>query len=82
MEMKISKSKEDYRCWWSYKELMVNALALEADEGRVSGDTLRGAAKMPWSVEFRMGKPLWFNTQRSIPEYIGYWKESLWTETS
>jgi hypothetical protein len=45
-------------------------------------DMLRGAVSKLWSGDFRMGKPTVRNGTVSLPEYIGYWRQTRGTETS
>ena len=61
---------------------MVNALALEADEGRDEQRYASGSCKWLWSGDFRMGEPVTSNVVTTYNEYIIIWSATLGTETS
>ena len=61
---------------------MVNALALEADEGRGEQRYASGSGKQLWSGDFRMGEPDINNLISTNNEYIVIRSATRWTETS
>ena len=61
---------------------MVNALALEADEGRGEQRYASGSGKQLWSGDFRMGEPDIGNSISTFNEYIVKRLATRWTETS
>ena len=61
---------------------MVNALALEADEGRDEQRYASGRRKYLWSGDFRMGEPTSSNVLVSFSESIAELRVTWWTETS